>query len=122
MSKDPEFMALIETLLKHPNSSERSKAAKALGDFVYNLNDEEYEDAKNALNKALSDKDPMVLMSAMGALTKYNRKAGSDDYEVVGDREEDLLPPPTKAACKVCGRPEALIPDGGCERDDCPYR
>jgi hypothetical protein len=119
MSKDPEFLALIETLLKHPNSSERSKAAKAMGEHVMSLNDEEYEDAKTALNRALADKDPMVLMAAMGALTKYNRKAGTNDYEVVGDREEDLLPP-TKAVCKVCGKPEALIA-GGCERDDCPY-
>ena len=120
MSKDPEFLAIIETLLKHPNSSERSKAARTLGDFVDNLNEEEYEDAKNALNKALADKDPMVPMAAMGALTKYNRKAGSADYDVRGDKEEDLLPPPTKAVCKVCGKPEALIA-GGCERDDCPY-
>jgi hypothetical protein len=120
MSKDPEFNALIETLLKHPNSSERQKAAKALGDFVFNLNDEEYEEAKTALNRALADKDPMVLMSAMGSLTKYNRKGGKDEDIVVGDRKEDLLPPPTKAVCKVCGKPEALIA-GGCERDDCPY-
>jgi hypothetical protein len=120
MSKDPEFLALLETLLKHPNSSERGKAARALGDYVDNLNDDEYEDAKSALNSALADKDPMVLMAAMGALTKYNRQAGSGDYEVVGDKKEDLLPPPTRAVCKVCGKPEALI-SGKCERDDCPY-
>jgi hypothetical protein len=44
------------------------------------------------------------------------------DIDVHGDTEEDLLHPPTKAVCSVCGRPEALIPDDGCERDDCPYQ
>lgn len=117
---DPEFAALIDTLLESDDSSERRQAAQTLGKYVDELNDTEYEAAKSALNKALTDTDPMVLMAAMGALTKYNRMAGDDDMVIHGDDKDDILPP-EKATCTVCGRPEALIPDDGCERDDCPY-
>lgn len=127
MANDSEFQNLIDTLLKDPDSSARMKAARTLGDYVDKLDDEEYEQAKKALDRALSDSDPMVLTSAMGALTKYNRKGGpkhivGENIDVHGDTEEDLLPPPSRAICEVCGRPEALIPDGGCERGDCPYK
>ncbi|MEL6403649.1 MAG: HEAT repeat domain-containing protein [Chloroflexota bacterium] len=118
---DPEFAGLIDTLLNSDNSAERRQAAKTLGDYVDDLNDEEYDAAKDALNRALTDADPMVLMAAMGALTKYNRMSGKDDIVLHGDDKDDILPP-EKATCSVCGRPEALIPDGGCERDDCPYK
>lgn len=118
---DAEFKALIDTLLKSPDASERMRAARALGDHVDDLNDEEYEAAKSALNKAMTDNNPLVLTAAMGSMTKYNRMTGDDDVVLYGDREEDILHP-EKAVCSVCGRPEALIPDGGCERDDCPYK
>lgn len=125
MAKDSEFQNLIDTLLNNSDSSARMNAARALGDYVDKLDDEEYEAAKKALDRALSDPDPMVLTTAMGALTKYSRQGGpkhivDEDMDVHGDTEEDLLP--TRAVCEVCGRPEALIPDGGCERDDCPYK
>ena len=125
MANDPEFQNLIDTLLKGKNSADRAKAAKALGDHVKNLSDDEYEQAKTALNSAMTDPDPMVLMAAMQSMTKYTRGGGiqiTGDISFTGDTEEDLLHPPTRSACKVCGRPEALIPDGGCERDDCPYK
>jgi hypothetical protein len=73
----------------------------------------------------MMDPDPMVLTSAMQSMTKFTRGGGvqiTGDIDVHGDTEEDLLHPPTKAVCSVCGRPEALIPDDGCERDDCPYQ
>jgi len=118
---DPEFANLIDTLHNSPDAGERMKAARALGDYVDDLNDEEYEAAKKALNKAMTDSNPMVLTAAMGAMTKFNRMTGDDDVVLHGDDEDDILPA-EKAVCSVCGRPEALIPDDGCERDDCPYK
>lgn len=118
---DPEFANLIDTLHNSPDAGERMKAARALGEYVDDLNDEEYEAAKKALNKAMTDSNPMVLTAAMGAMTRFNRMTGEDDVVLHGDDEDDILPA-EKAACSVCGRPEALIPDGGCERDDCPYK
>jgi hypothetical protein len=124
MSKNSEFDNVIDTLLNGKDATDRMKAAKVLGDFVDDLSDDEYEAAKTALNRAMTDPDPMVLTSAMQSMTKYNRKGVqiTGDIEVHGDREEDLLHPPEKSVCDVCHRPQALIPDGGCERDDCPYK
>jgi HEAT repeat protein len=127
MSSDSEFQNLIDSLLNNPDSSARMNAARALGDYVDNLNDEEYQEAKKALDSAMADPDPMVLTTAMGSLMRFNRQndprhISDEDMDVHGDAEEDILPPPTKAICDVCGRPEALIPQGGCERDDCPYK
>lgn len=125
MSHDPEFNQLLETLLHGATSSERMQAAKLLGQHVEQLNDDEYMDARNALNQALSDADPMVLMEAMQSLTRYDRQIRTirDEYgEVYGDAAEDMIHPIERAACKVCGRPEALISAGGCDREDCPYR
>ncbi|MEO0595822.1 MAG: HEAT repeat domain-containing protein [Chloroflexota bacterium] len=87
---DPEFAGLIDTLLNSDNSAERRQAAKTLGDYVDDLNDEEYDAAKDALNRALTDADPMVLMAAMGALTKYNRMSGKDDIVLHGDDKDDI--------------------------------
>ena len=124
MSSDAEFQNLIDTLLTGSNSVERMQAAKALGDYVDDLSDEEYEDAKTALNRAMADPDPMVLTTAMSAMTKFNRSGIqiTGDIEFEGDDRDDLIHPPEKAVCDVCHRPEALIPEDGCEREDCPYR
>lgn len=118
---DAEFQALIDTLLNSDDASERAQAARTLGQYVDNLNDEEYEAAKKALNRAMTDHNPLVLTAVMGAMTRYNRMTGDDDIVLHGDDKDDILPL-ERAACSVCGRPEALIPAGGCERDDCPYK
>lgn len=125
MANNSDFQDLIDTLLSGKDSGARMKAAKALGDYVDDLSDDEYQQAIQALNKAMMDPDPMVLTTAMQSMTKYNRGGGiqiTGDIELHGDTEDDLLHPPTKAVCSVCHRPEALIPDDGCERDDCPYK
>ncbi|MGJ3239638.1 MAG: hypothetical protein ACFE0Q_13090 [Anaerolineae bacterium] len=118
---DPEFLAVIDTLLNSPDSDERMRAARTLGDYVDELDDQEYEAAKKALNQAMTDTHPMVLTAVMGTMTRYNRMTGDDDVVLHGDDKDDILPA-ERATCSVCGRPEALIPDGGCDRDDCPYR
>ncbi len=61
----------------------------------------------------------------MQALTRYDRQIRSirTEYEeVYGDAAEDMIHPIERAACAICGRPEALISKGGCDREDCPYR
>lgn len=119
---DAEFNDLIDTLLNSPDSGERANAARTLGNHVDELNDDEYEAAKKALDKAMTDSNPMVLMAAMGAMPKFNRKTpDGDDMVLHGDDKDDILHP-EKAVCDVCGRPEALIAEGGCGRDDCPYQ
>lgn len=122
MSSDPEFQNLIDTLLNGSDSMERMQAAKALGDYVDDFSDEEYDEAKAALNRAMADHDPMVLTTAMSAMTKFTRSGIqiTGEIEFEGDDEEDMVL--EKAVCDICHRPEALIPEGGCEKDNCPYR
>jgi len=129
MSDDLTFDDVLGYLKNDPNPNNRAEAAKILGDFVGDLSDAEYMVARQALNNALADAHPQVVMAAMNSLTTYDRegKGGKhivgDDFEIHGDTPEDLgVAPPKQSACKVCGRPEALIPDDGCERDDCPYQ
>ena len=117
---DEEFLSLLEAL-KDGNDADKMEAAKALGNFVGELNDIEYDAAKSALDRALADANPMIVMTAMQALTKYNRVGtGGDMIDIYGDDQSDIAPEKA-AACRVCGKPEALIPSGGCERDNCPY-
>lgn len=117
---DDEFLSLLEAL-KSGNDADKMEAAKTLGNFVGELNDMEYDAAKSGLDRALADANPMVVMTAMQSLTKYNRVGtGGDMIDIHGDDQADIAPEKA-AACSVCGKPEALIPVGGCERDNCPY-
>lgn len=119
MSQDSEFRNIVRALRQHPQSNARAEAARILGNYVDQLNDEEYHIAREALNNALTDSDPTVLMAAMQSLTKYNRE-GASAMGAVEEADDDTIA--QAAACAVCGRPEVLIPEGGCERDDCPYK
>lgn len=119
MSQDPTFQRILDALANDPNPAVRMEAAQTLGNYVDELSDDEYEAARSALDKALTDPDPTVLMAAMSAMTAYNRR-GAAVFE-----EEDALPEEDAAqaaVCSVCGKPEALIDDGGCGRADCPYQ
>lgn len=124
MSQDPEFLGLLQALLHAPKAGDRVQAARILGQYVDHLNDEEYAEARDALNSALRDADPMVLMEAMQSLTRYDREIRliRSEEAMQEDVEEDNIEPIEQAVCKLCGRPEALISAGGCERADCPYR
>lgn len=126
MSDDLTFDDLLHYLQRDSDPQNRAEAARILGDFVQELDQDEYRRARSVLNAALADPDPMVIMAVMNALTAYNREGRhikGKDFEVHGDSPDDLgVAPPEQAACKVCARPEALIPDGGCERKDCPYK
>jgi uncharacterized membrane-anchored protein YjiN (DUF445 family) len=118
MAQDAEFQAILDNMLNNPDPTQRAKAARILGDYVDELQDDEYEEAKRALNQAMTDPDPRVLTTVMQTMAKYDRLGKLLDLH--GDSEDDMLPEKA-SACNVCGRPEAVIPDGGCERDDCPY-
>ena len=90
---DSEFEILIDTLLNSTDDMARMQAARALGNYVDDLNDEEYEAAKSALNRAMTDSNPMVLTAAMGSMTKFNRSSGDDDDDFFyGDDKDDILP------------------------------
>lgn len=120
MSEDPTFKNILNALANNPDSAVRIEAAQTLGNYVDQLTDAEYEAARSALDKALTDPDPMVLMAAMNAMTAYNRRGASalvEEEETVEDEGAAQA-----AVCSVCGKPEALIADGGCGRDDCPYQ
>lgn len=124
MSNDPAFNNLIDTLLNSADGSARQKAAQTLGDHVDELDNDEYQEAMTALNEALADPDPSVIGTVMSALGNFNRQGGKklegDDFEIHGDAQDDMMPQKT-VTCSVCGKPEAIVPEGGCERDDCPY-
>lgn len=122
MSEDPTFNNILDALANDPNPTVRAEAAQTLGDYVDQLTDAEYETARSALDKALTDPDPMVLMAAMNAMTQYDRRGAAAMYD-----DDELQAPVDEAAaqaaiCSVCGKPEALIAADGCGRADCPYQ
>lgn len=102
---DAEFKALIDRLLYDDDPSERVAAARALGNYVDDLSDDEYNHAKSALDQAMTDSNPLVLTAVMGAMTRYNRMSGN--IRLHGDDKDNILPP-QKDDCEDCGRPQAL--------------
>ena len=128
MSDELTFDDVLRYLKNDPSADNRAEAARILGDYVGDLSDAEYTVARHALNNALADPHPQVVMAAMNSLTTYDREGKGkhivgEDFEIHGDTPEDLgVAPPQRSACNVCGRPEVLVPDGGCDRDDCPYK
>lgn len=111
-----DFQALL-TQLASQNATVRASAAQALGENVGELDDDQYEAAKQALNNALIDPDPMVLMSAMSALSKFSR-AALPLIEAADDEETELV----AVICPVCGKPEMLADPATCEYSNCPYK
>ena len=119
MSDNLSFEDVIDHLQNNPDSAARADAAKLLGDHVDDLSDDEYATAVQALNRALSDPDPMVLMAAMQTLPNFKRAQQQAENEAANDHSGEAV---QAAACAVCGRPEALIHPETCEYDNCPYR
>lgn len=119
---DLTFDDIIHILLNDGDAANRAEAARVLGEYVGALSNAEYGVAVDALNQALTDSNPLVIGAAMSAMTRYQRnvppRLTGDEFEIHGDPQGMIAP----SACAVCGRPEALVPDGGCERGDCPYR
>jgi hypothetical protein len=113
-----QFDAMIHHLLNNPDAAIRVQAAQALAQSVGSLDDEQYSTALSALNQAMTDPDPMVLMAAMNAMGHFDR--AEDDFEP--EQPVDTGPPVQASACRVCGKPEALVDANECEYPNCPYK
>lgn len=111
-----DFQALLAQLASQ-DSAERAAAAKNLGQQVDSLDDDQYNAAKEALNNALADRDPMVLMAAMNALSNFSR-AGLPVMDEDDIEETELI----AVVCSVCGKPEMLADGTTCEYGNCPYK
>jgi len=118
MSEFPPIDELIEALMEDDNPQVRAEAARLIGEMSHTLHGEDREFAKQALNRAMLDTDPTVLMSVMNAISKFPSKE-----EVEPDDDDDDLRSPVKAeACAVCSRPVALVDADTCQYDNCPYK
>jgi hypothetical protein len=121
MSDGASFEDVVHHLHHNPDPSVRAEAARLLGEHVNALDNAQYEEAKIALSHALTDPDPMVLMAAMSALSNYNRIASQEAMDELNTNDEETEAI-SAAACRVCGKPEALIAPDECERANCPYK
>ena len=121
MSDEVTFEDVIHHLRHNEDPSARAEAAQMLGDYVDDLSDEEYDAAAAALNEALTDPDPMVLMAAMSALSHYTRRTAEMEQvqvEEAADRKIEAV----SNTCAVCGKPEVLIAAESCDYENCPYK
>lgn len=111
----------INALLAHDKAKVRVQAVEWLAGNVQQMNDEEYDAAKKAIERGLSDANPNVLMAAMQAIGAFNRRSVriEEVYEEDPNGEEAEA---VAAVCKVCGKPEMLINPATCEESNCPYR
>lgn len=117
MSNFPPIDELIDALMEDGDAAVRAEAARLIGEMAHTLNNEDREAAKQALNRAMLDGDPMVLMSAMTALGQIPAIVEDDD-----DPEQDDVAPVKAESCSVCGKPMALVDPEHCQYDTCPYR
>lgn len=113
-----QFDAWIHHLLNNPDASIRAKAAQTLGEYVESLDEDQYATAMSALSQAMTDPDPMVLMTVMSVMGDFNRMP--DDS--LTEEAVDSGPAVQASACRVCGKPEALVDTGECEYPNCPYK
>jgi hypothetical protein len=120
MSNGPTFEDVIYHLRNNPDGNVRVQAAQMLGDYVADLNDEQYEIAHKTLNEALIDKDPMVIMSVMQSMSRFNRKARQQAREA--KQSGDVRSAVAIKLCTVCNKPEALADGSICPHDNCPYK
>jgi hypothetical protein len=119
---DVNYDALLHHVLRNPKAQDRAQAAFLLGKHVDELDEEQYQTAMIALNQALNDADPRVVMEAMTALTQFTRHA-DEGWGAPADVDPDQVPPAKRArSCAVCGKPEPLIDPETCEFDNCPFR
>ena len=116
------FEDIIYHLQNNPDGATRAEAAQVLGDYVEQLSDGQYDIARQALNVALADPDPAVIMAAMMSLSRYQRGAPpAAAMDAVADQAEEAASL-IGGACAVCGKPEMLIDGATCEEPNCPYR
>ncbi len=115
-----KFDNWLQHLSRNSDAAVRAKAAYLIGKAVEDLDSHQYQDASQALQKAMNDQDPTVLMAAMNALSQFTR--GSDQVQL-----EDAEPQKggrlvAATVCSVCGKPEALADPDDCPQPNCPYK
>lgn len=118
MSDFPPIDELIDALMDDADPQIRAEAARLIGEKSHTLDGDDREFAKQALNRAMTDADPMVLMSVMNAIGQFPSRAP----EPIEDDDDDDIAPVKADACAVCGRPMALVDPDTCQQGDCPYR
>ncbi len=118
MSDFPPIDDLIGALMEDGDPRIRAEAARLIGEMSHTLNAEDREFAKQALNRAMIDPDPSVLMSVMSAIGKFPTQVEEPEDDVL----EDDSAPVKADACAVCGRPMALVDADTCPQDNCPYK
>lgn len=112
-----DAMQVIDQALNDSNPQTRAQAVRWLAENVDQLTDEQYEEAKRAVERAMMDSDPTVIMMAMQAMGSFTRAAS----QLQPTAEEDDAEP-VAAMCSVCGKPEWLINAADCEYATCPYK
>lgn len=118
MAIDPTVQEAIQGAKENSDPSVRAECVAWLAQNVAELNEAEYEAAKGAIESALMDTDPSVLMQAMQAMPAFNRAAQAFGAE----NDEDDEAAPVAAMCAVCGKPEWAVDPDTCEEPNCPYR
>lgn len=118
MSDFPPIDELIEALMEDGDSQIRAEAARLIGEMSHTLHGEDREAAKQALNRAMLDANPSVLMAAMSALGQFPAIVDDEDDDI----EEDDIAPVKADSCAVCGKPMALVDGATCQFEACPYR
>lgn len=123
MSDFPSIDELIEALMEDNNPAVRAEAARLIGEMSHTLNAEDRDFAKKALNRAMIDPDPTVLMSVMNAIGRFPTIVEDDDEDddYIEGYDEDTIPV-RAAACILCGKPTALIEPATCPNEQCPYK
>jgi len=107
----PPLDELVEALMEDGDSQIRVEAARLIGEMSHTLNPDDREFAKQALNRAMTDPDPMVLMAVMNAIGQFP----SAEVVVEDDEEIDDAPPIQAEVCPVCGKPLALFDHDECQ-------
>jgi len=113
------FEDIIWHLQNNEDPSVRAEAAQILGENVEHLNNEQYEIASKALNAALTDPHPQVIMDVMNALPRFNRPRTDITTAQAAETTGEAI---SMSVCGVCGKPEALVDGATCEFGNCPYR
>lgn len=120
MSDEITFDDVLYHLANNTTPEYRIEAARLLGENVTRLSDIEYQEAHKALNNALVDPDPQVIMAVMQALSRFNRKAREQARKArqTGDMSAAVAMP----LCRVCGKPESIADGSVCPHENCPYK
>ncbi|GAB1419982.1 hypothetical protein MASR2M15_00550 [Anaerolineales bacterium] len=111
---------VIAALLNDTEADSRKDAANWLARNAPSFSADEQAEASRALDKAMMDPSPDVLMAVMTALSALANAAPRSSAPDITD-----LPPATEVTaqgCSVCGKPEFLIDPESCEYANCPYR